>query len=50
MAEVVAEIQQRLRAKYPVAAITVEGGDGEGGLPVWRVHRDGHASKGYPIS
>jgi hypothetical protein len=48
--EVVAEIQQRLRAIYPLATITVEDGDGEDGLPIWRVHRDGHASQGYPIS
>jgi hypothetical protein len=49
-AEVVTEIQQRLRAIYPLATITIEDGDGEDGLPTWHVHRDGHASQDAPIN
>lgn len=43
--EVVAEIQQRLRAIYPLATITVEDGDGEDGLPIWHVHRDAYTPR-----
>ncbi len=39
--DVVEEIQRRLRATYPLATIRGESGDGDGGLPIWHVHRDG---------
>ena len=49
-ADVLGEIQQRLRAVYPLATITIEDGDGEGELPTWHVHRDGHASQDHALS
>ena len=49
-AEVVSEIQQRLRAIYPLATITVEDGDGDDELPTWHVHRDGPASQDASIN
>ena len=49
-AQVVAEIEQRLRAIYPQATITVEDGHGEDELPTWHVHRDGPASQDASIN
>jgi hypothetical protein len=48
--EVVAEIQQRLRALYPLATITVEDGRADDQLPTWHVHRDGYPELDQPIS
>jgi hypothetical protein len=44
-AEVVQEIERRLRATYPLASIVVEEDAGDGGevtaMPTWHVYRDG---------
>jgi hypothetical protein len=48
--EVVAEIQQRVRAIYPLATITIEDGLDGDALPTWQVHRDGHPSQDHPLS
>jgi len=48
--EVIAEIQIRVRAIYPLATITVEDGEGEDALPIWHVRRDGHPPQEHPLS
>jgi len=48
--EVIAEIQLRVRAIYPLATITVEDGEGEDALPIWHVRRDGHLPEDHPLS
>jgi len=40
-ADVVDEIQRRLRHTYPLAIIRVEPPKLDGGAPTWHVHRDG---------
>ena len=48
--EVIAELQLRVRAIYPLATITVEVGEGEDALPIWHVRRDGPPSQDHPLS
>ena len=48
--EVVAEVQQRLRALYPLATITVEGGGDDDQVRTWHVHQDGTQELDQPIN
>ena len=40
-ADVVSEIERRLRETYPLASIHVETTDGDSAVPIWHVYRDG---------